>query len=67
MLCHDPRISNIRWDKRETKNAALIRADMQSQQGRNIDWDDVAEAADQLDWPLGGNGKPLRWIWGPRA
>lgn len=67
MLCHDPRISNIRWDKRETQNDALIRADIQSLQGGNIDWDEVAEAADRLDWPRSRNGQRLRWIWGPKT
>ena len=67
MLCHDPRISNIRWDKRETENNALILADARSRQGADVDWEVVAEAADRCDWPLAGNGQPLQWIWGPRA
>jgi hypothetical protein len=67
MRCHDPRLSNVRWAKRETRNEALIAADIASLQGRNIDWDEVADAADRCDWPNGPDGEPLRWIWGPRV
>lgn len=67
MLCHDPRVSNVRWAKRETENNALILADIQTRQGGDVDWDEVADAADQCDWPLGANGEPVCWIWAPRA
>ena len=67
MRCHDPRVSNVRWDKRETRNEALIAADIASLQGSDIDWDHVAEAADRCDWPRGSDGEPLQWIWGPKA
>jgi hypothetical protein len=65
--CHDPRISNIRWDKRKTRNAALIRADIHLEQGDPVDWEAVAVAADNDDWPLDANGEPVTWIWGPKA
>jgi hypothetical protein len=64
--CHDPRISNVRWDKRETRNAALIRADIHLERGDHVDWEAVAVAADNDDWPLDANGEPVTWIWGPR-
>jgi hypothetical protein len=54
--CHDPRISNIRWDKRETRNSALIRADTELEHGGDVDWEAVVVAADNDDWPLDANG-----------
>jgi hypothetical protein len=65
--CHDPRISNIRWDKRETNNAALIRADTDLERGGDVDWEAVVVAADNCDWPMDANGQALRWIWGPKV
>jgi hypothetical protein len=65
--CHDPRISNIRWDKRETNNAALIRADIDLERGGDVDWEAVVVAADNCDWPMDANGQALRWIWGPKV
>jgi hypothetical protein len=54
MLCHDPRISNDRSEKRETENAVLIWAEHQRQAfpNRDIDWDEIARSADYLDWPV---------------
>ncbi len=63
MLCHDPRISNVRWDKRETNNDALILADIMMRAGEPVEWDEVAEAADNCDWPVDKNGVLIIARW----
>jgi len=65
MLCHDPRISNIRWELHETKNIALITAHLSDQGGALIDWDEVAIAADDCDWPRDSEGRLVRGSWAP--
>lgn len=65
MLCHDPRVSNIRWEKRETLNDVLILAEMKVRQGLHVDWDSIAEAADLYDWPVGNEGKLVNGRWIP--
>lgn len=54
MLCHDPRVSNDRSEKRETDNAILILVEhtRQSYPAAELDWDRIADAADHLDWPV---------------
>jgi hypothetical protein len=51
MRCHDPRISNVRSEKRETENPALAMAEVTRQlyPEREIDWEDVARSADECD------------------
>jgi len=65
MLCHDPRISNIRWELYETKNVALIMAHHADNAGETIDWDEVAIAADDCDWPRDSQGRLVTGSWGP--
>lgn len=54
MLCHDPRTSNDRDDKRETENPALIQVELARQMfpDASVDWEDVARRADHCDWPV---------------
>jgi hypothetical protein len=50
MLCHDPRISNDRSQKIETKNPALILAEQyRGSDERPVDWEVVAQQADECD------------------
>jgi hypothetical protein len=63
MLCHDPRISNVRCDKRETTNDALILADIMMRAGEPVEWEEVAEAADNCDWPVDQNGALIIARW----
>ena len=65
MLCHDPRVSNIRWELYETHNVALIHAHFASQGGEFVDWDEVATATDDCDWPRDGNGRVVPGDWAP--
>ncbi len=65
MLCHDPRISNIRWELHETKNVALIMARLSDEGGETTDWDEVAKAADDCDWPRDSAGRPITGSWKP--
>jgi len=65
MLCHDPRISNIRWELHETRNVALIMAHLSNESGEWVDWDEVALAADNCDWPRDSEGHPTRGSWTP--
>lgn len=54
MMCHDPRISNDRSDKRATTNAALMMAEGRIRNGLTpdrIDWDEIATGADICDLP----------------
>jgi hypothetical protein len=65
MLCHDPRISNIRWEFHQTRNVALIMAHLSSKSGDWVDWDEVAAAADDCDWPRDGAGRAIKGAWKP--
>lgn len=65
MLCHDPRISNIRWELHETKNVALIMAHLSDEGGGTTDRDEVAKAADDCDWPRDDEGRLITGTWKP--
>ena len=65
MLCHDPRISNVRWELRETLNVALIAAHLSDDGQGLIDWDAVAVAADDVDWPRDTEGNRIEGSWRP--
>jgi len=65
MLCHDPRISNIRWELHETRNVALIMAQLSYDDGETIDWENVAMAGDDCDWPRNSEGRLVRGSWEP--
>ena len=65
MLCHDPRISNIRRELRETNNVALIVAHLSDKDRGNIDWDEVAIAADDCDLPRDSEGRLVAGSWKP--
>ena len=65
MLCHDPRISNIRWELHETRNVALIMAHLSNEEGERVDWDEVAAAADDCDWPRDSEGCRIQGGWKP--
>ena len=65
MLCHDPRISNIRWQLRDTKNVALIVARLSDPDGGSTDWDEVAVAADDCDLPRDSEGRLVAGSWKP--
>src|SRR5437763_1256832 len=67
MLCHDPRISNIRWEFRETLNVALIAVYLSDDGQVLIDWDAVAAAADDVDWPRDIEGNRIEGSWRPCA
>jgi hypothetical protein len=51
MLCHDPRISNDRNDKRETTNPALMITEVARSRfpTARVDWERVVDNADHLD------------------
>jgi hypothetical protein len=66
MLCHDPRISCIRWEMHETRNLALIMAHLFSKEGDPPDWEEVAMAADDYDWPRDDEGHLIKGSWMPR-
>jgi hypothetical protein len=65
MWCHDPRISNIRWELRATRNVALIMAHVSNKSGDCVDWDEVAVAADDCDWPRDVEGQAIKESWKP--
>jgi hypothetical protein len=65
MLCHDPRISNIRWEFHETRNAVLIMAHLSDKSGDWVDWEEIAVAADDCDWPRDGAGRAIKGTWKP--
>lgn len=65
MLCHDPRISNIRWELHETKNVALIMAHLSDNGRERTDWEEVAKAADDCDWPRDSEGRLIAGSWKP--
>jgi hypothetical protein len=65
MLCHDPRISCIRWEMHETQNIALILAHLANKAGDALDWDEIAAAADDCDWPRDHKGHRVTGDWTP--
>jgi hypothetical protein len=61
MLCHDPRISNDRNDKRETTNPVLIAIEhaRQAYPQLDVDWEKVAVEADHPEILVDREGREI--------